>query len=62
VENTIRLAEEETFEGDPCLCLCCYDVEATVAGLPSGPYNVEYCWTDEELPVERCHYASIVIP
>ncbi|MBU0718016.1 MAG: hypothetical protein KJ749_07195 [Planctomycetes bacterium] len=23
VENTIRLAEEETFDGDPCLCLCC---------------------------------------
>lgn len=60
VDDFISLTEEEVLT-NPCYCICCYDFEATVAGLAPGTYTVEYCWYDyEEGP--RCYTETVVIP
>ena len=56
--NTIHLREEEVLE-DPCFCMCCYDIEATVDNLAPGPYTVEVCWMDGG---ETCDEQVVVIP
>ena len=38
-ENILRLTEDE-IPGEPCDCICCYDVEATIVYLPPGTYTV----------------------
>ena len=59
--NLIRLDEEEIVP-DPCWCLCCVDVWATVAGLASGNYTVEYCWFEYGTNQVECYSEDIVIP
>jgi hypothetical protein len=61
-ENVLRLTEEEVFVTEPCACICCYAVEATVVDLAPGEYTVEYCWYDYEDGTERCHVEDIVVP
>jgi len=36
----ISFFEWEQFPDGPCFCLCCFGIEATVAGLPAGEYTV----------------------
>jgi len=58
--NLLKLTEEEilTF---PCFCICCYEVQATVADLASGTYTVEFCWDDDETGGQLCIVQSVVI-
>ena len=58
--STIILTEEEILT-EPCWCICCYDVEATVAALAPGTYTVVYCWLDDEEGL-RCYSDTVVIP
>ncbi|UCC31414.1 MAG: hypothetical protein JSU86_03885, partial [Phycisphaerales bacterium] len=58
--SVITLTEEEVLT-DPCFCVCCYNVEATVVDLAPGSYIVEYCWYDYDLG-DRCDRQGIVIP
>lgn len=60
--NRLILTEEEILT-IPCLCLCCYDVEATVVDLvPGTTYTVEFCWFDRETWDVLCHIEDIVVP
>ena len=58
--RTLRLTEQEILTM-PCFCLCCYDVQSTVAGLTSGTYTVEYCWEDWETGY-ACHTEEVSVP
>lgn len=58
--SLLRLVETEAVPGS-CFCLCCYQIEATVAGLEPGSYTVEYCWEDRGAG-ETCYVEEIVIP
>jgi hypothetical protein len=51
--DLLRLTEEEILT-EPCWCICCYNVEATVVDLPSGEYVVEFCWFDYEAQETQC--------
>jgi hypothetical protein len=46
----------------PCPCVCCYDVESTVAGLTPGEYIVEYWWFDYETGQEEVSLHIVVVP
>ena len=46
----------------PCYCICCYEVQSTVAGLAPGEYTVEYWWYDYETGQERCYTDVVVVP
>ena len=59
--NVLELTEEEVLT-NPCYCICCYNVEATIAGLSPGLYTVQFCWYDWETQGESCHREEIVIP
>jgi hypothetical protein len=59
--NLIQLVEEE-IATSPCWCTCCYDVEATVVGLTSGTYTVEYCWFEYDTLQVECYTEVVVIP
>jgi hypothetical protein len=59
-ENLLRLTEEEILV-DPCYCICCYDVTASVVDLAPGTYTVEFYWFDYQTHGERCHVEEIVI-
>lgn len=61
VENRLLLTEQEVAE-EPCWCICCYDAEATIVGLPSGEYAVEFSWYDYDTDETRCVVGDIVIP
>ena len=61
VEDSLIQLTETEYAPEPCWCICCYEVEATVLDLPPGEYTVEYCWYDFELS-DRCHVEQIVIP
>ncbi len=39
-EFDILIIEEVWFEIAPCYCLCCFDAEVTIGGLPPGLYSV----------------------
>ena len=39
--NDIEIVERERFETNPCYCLCCFDVAATIGGLDPGSYTVD---------------------
>ncbi len=59
--NTLRLTEEYTDGG--CDCICCFDVESTIAGLEPGEYHVIFCWDDwESPPGPQCYEEDLVIP
>jgi len=41
VGNVLTITEGETFEnGGPCYCLCLFDVEMVISGLPPGQYTI----------------------
>ena len=58
--NTIDLTEDEILT-DPCYCICCYDVEATVIDLSPGTYTVEFCWYDYDTNQVECYAEDILI-
>jgi len=62
VEGTLLWLTEEEILTNPCYCICCYEVESTVAGLGPGEYTVNYCWHDYETSGEKCHTQDIKIP
>lgn len=45
IEGDVLHFWEEELAQD-CLCVCCYDIGATVLNLAPGAYTVEYCWYD----------------
>ena len=57
----LRLRETEVLT-NPCYCMCCYNVQATVVELGPGEYTVELCWFDWETDGELCHVETVVIP
>ena len=59
--NLLRLTEEEVLT-EPCWCVCCYNIEATVVDLAPGAYTVRFCWFDYETGGEQCYIEDIVIP
>ena len=59
--HVLRLGELEMLT-DPCRCLCCYDVEATIVDLLPGVYTVAFCWHDYEFGAEQCHLEDILVP
>ncbi|MBN2448654.1 MAG: hypothetical protein JXO22_18150, partial [Phycisphaerae bacterium] len=59
--DLLQLIEVEILV-EPCWCLCCYDIEATVVGLAPGTYTVEYYWFDYETDMVQCHTESVEIP
>jgi hypothetical protein len=62
VQGSLLLLTEEEVLTRPCFCICCYDVEATIAGLASGTYTVQFCWYDYEMQGAQCVTQVIVIP
>ncbi len=61
VEGNVLYLWEEEILTTPCDCMCCYDVESTVAGLSPGMYFVEYCWTDYESGGMACFLGEVEI-
>lgn len=59
--DVLRLTEEEILSL-PCFCICCYEVEATVVGLASGEYEVQFYWYDYDTGQVECYIEQIVIP
>ena len=59
--NLLRLTEEEIVP-NPCYCICCFNVEATVVDLAPGTYTVEFCWYDFDTHQIQCYMEEIVIP
>ena len=59
-ESILRLTEEEIL-GDPCDCMCCYDVEATIVNLPPGTYTVIFGWLDWNTSAWTYYEENIVI-
>ena len=58
--TTITLTETATV-ANPCRCLCCFDVEATVSDLDPGTYTVELCWEDHETGGELCDTQTVTV-
>lgn len=62
VEGTeITLTETEVVP-NPCDCLCCYTVNATIINVPSGAYTVIVCWQDYETGQTECYTEDITVP
>jgi hypothetical protein len=59
--NLLRLTEEEIVP-EPCWCICCFNVDASVVDLASGEYVVEFCWFDYETSEIQCYVEGIVVP
>ena len=59
--DLLRLTEEEILT-DPCYCICCYEVEATIVSIDPGTYTVLFCWYDYELDQQECSEQIIEIP
>jgi hypothetical protein len=59
--NVLHLTEVEICP-DPCYCICCFEVEATVVDLTPGPYTVEICWYDHDTNQIECYVEDVVIP
>lgn len=62
VEGNVLLLTEEEILTEPCYCLCCYNVEATVIDLAPGTYIVEFCWFEYDTDQVECQVGEIVIP
>ena len=62
LEDHYLLLTEEEILTNPCYCICCYDVAATVTDLPPGAYTVEFTWFDYETDQFESHVEDIVIP
>jgi hypothetical protein len=59
--DLVRLDEEE-ITPEPCWCMCCNEVWATVEGLLPGTYTVQYCWLEADTNQVECYTDIIVIP
>ncbi|MBU0637998.1 MAG: hypothetical protein KKB50_03975 [Planctomycetes bacterium] len=59
--DVIQLFEEELLT-NPCWCVCCFNVDASVRDLEGGRYTVEFWWFDTDTEELRCHVEEIVIP
>jgi len=62
VQGSVLLMTEEEILSQPCYCLCCYDVEATVEGLSPGEYLVRYCYWEDETGSQECYEETMVVP
>jgi hypothetical protein len=62
VEENLLILNEEEILTNPCWCICCYNVEATVVDLAPGTYTVEFCWFDYEASEVTCYWEDIVVP
>jgi len=62
VEENLLILDEEEILTNPCWCICCYNVEATVVDLAPGTYTVEFCWFDYEAFEVTCYWEDIVVP
>ena len=62
VEDNLLILTEEEILSNPCWCICCYNVEATVVDLAPGTYTVEFCWFDYETFELTCYAEDIVVP
>jgi hypothetical protein len=60
-EGRLILTEQEILVM-PCPCVCCYDVESTVAGLAPGQYLVEYWWYDYDTGQDEVYMTIVVVP
>jgi hypothetical protein len=47
---------------DPCYCICCYDLVATVDGVPPGTISVHFTWYDYESAVWQLETFSVEVP
>jgi hypothetical protein len=59
-DGRLLLTEQELAE-EPCWCICCYEVNATIVGLSAGAYTVEFYWYDYDTSTVRCVVGEIVI-
>lgn len=57
--NLLTLVEEEILWGEPCPCMCCYELEAVIVGLSPGHYTARLCWL--EGPGWECDEQLVVI-
>ncbi len=62
VEENLLILDEEEILTNPCWCICCYNVEATVVDLAPGTYTVEFCWFDYETSELTCYWEDIAVP
>jgi hypothetical protein len=62
VEGDLIQLDEEEIAPNPCWCLCCTEIWATVEGLASGTYTVDYCWFEYDTNQVDCYVGVIVIP
>ena len=62
VEGNQLLLTEEEILSNPCWCICCYNLEATVVNLAPGTYTVQFCWFDYEAFELTCHTEDILVP
>jgi hypothetical protein len=58
--DIITLTEYEVV-GEPCPCMCCFDVEACVGDLAPGSYQLRLCWDDWDTGEWTCYCEEIVI-
>jgi hypothetical protein len=61
-EQNVRIVE--TNVGQVCRCMCGYDLQAEVTGLPAGEYRVEVWGVQykEVHPLERLGQATVTLP
>jgi hypothetical protein len=62
VEGRLITLTEEEILTNPCYCVCCYNVEATVADLAPGEYVVEFYWYDYDTHQVESYTETVVIP
>jgi len=62
VQGNVLIFTEDEILTNPCYCICCYDVEASAVNLPSGRYEVVYCWFEYDTNQVECHEEEITIP
>lgn len=46
----------------PCDCICCFTLEAEVAGLPAGAWTVRFTWLNEEDGQWATAETQVVVP
>jgi len=62
VEGDLIRLDEEEIAPNPCWCICCNEIWATVEGLSSGTYTVDYCWFEYDTNQVECYTGVVVIP
>jgi hypothetical protein len=56
-DGMIWIEEDETFDFDPCPCLCVYDIDYQIVNLPPGQYTVRI----EGLNLPESQYLETVV-